>query len=334
MKTCILCLIVSVLVFIGSATAGGQEAPHSIYEILKQRTARFHRLAYDFSVPKIPKGTLSVRLRAVDADSGGPVEDFTVTFLQGEVEEYLFNNEVVILCEKGTECEVGALFPRSYTMRVAAPGYEIAQQVVAVPAGGEDVITVPLTLAAGVVKGRIYDKATRQPVAGVVVSVLDKGNGVKSCRTNKEGYFSLDGLRMNSAGGTYSLVCDSPNHFRKEVHFFFEGSSCAQRDVYLDFAPSVDGKLVDNEDNPLADENVFLLSKRMYESWQSSLVWDQDDASFSQSTNKLGCFRFEKLPPGRYVLLYGGNETDVAEFELEGMEQLNVQLKRTSGGTL
>lgn len=335
MKISLGCFIVCVLVFIGGVPAGAQESSRSIYEILKDRVTRFHRLGYDFSGQKISKGTLSVRLRAVDTDSGAAVEDFTVTFLQGEVEEYRFNNEVVILCKGGEECEVGALFPRSYTLRIAAPGYELAQQTVDVPAGGDGVITVPLTLANGVVTGRVYDQATRQPLAGVVVSVLEKGNGVKSCRTNREGYFSLNGLRLKSSGEEgYSLVCDSPNHFSKEVRFFFEDGSSWQQDIYLDFAPSVDGKLVDREDNPLADEEVFLLSKALYESWPDSFLGEQHDASFSQSTNKSGQFRFEKLPPGSYVLVYGGDENDVAELELEGMDQLNVQVKRLSGGTL
>jgi hypothetical protein len=335
MKTYLCGLFVFILVFIGFVPAGAQESSRSIYEILKQRMSRFHRLGYDFSGQRIPKGTLSARLRAVDARSGGRVEDFTVTFLQGEVEEYLFNNEVVILCEGREDCEIGALFPRSYRMRVAAPGYELAQQVVEVSAGGGDsVITVPMTLATGTVKGRVYDQSTRQPVAGVVVSVLDKGSGVKSCRTNQEGFFSLNGLRMNSDGEAYSLVCDSPDHFSKEVRFFVDGSASSRQDVYLDFAPSVTGKLVDQQDNPLADEEVFLVSEHMYESWQSSLIWDPQDTSFSQSTNKSGFFRFEKLLPGRYVLVYGGDDHDVAELELRGMDRLNVHLKRMSGGTL
>ncbi|HQO58603.1 MAG TPA: hypothetical protein PLT76_07770 [Candidatus Omnitrophota bacterium] len=334
MKTPLGCFLVFVLVFSGGVPARAQESSRSIYEILKDRMTRFHRLGYDFSGQKISKGTLSIRLCAVDAASGGAVEDFTVTFLQGEVEEYLFNNEVVLLCKGGKECEVGALFPRTYTLRIAAPGYELAQRAVDVRAGGDGVVTVPLTLANGTVAGRVYDQATRQPLAGVVVSILEKGNGVKSCRTNQEGYFFLKGLRLNSSGDGYSLICDSPNHFSKEVHFFFKGGSSWQQDVYLDFAPSVDGKLVDREDNPLADEEVFLLSKPLYESWPDSFLGDRPDASFRQSTNKAGYFRFEKLTPGNYVLVYGRDEKDVAELELEVMDQLKVQLKRLSGGTL
>jgi len=110
MKTPLGCFLVFVLVFSGGVPARAQESSRSIYEILKDRMTRFHRLGYDFSGQKISKGTLSIRLCAVDAASGGAVEDFTVTFLQGEVEEYLFNNEVVLLCKGGKECEVGALF--------------------------------------------------------------------------------------------------------------------------------------------------------------------------------------------------------------------------------
>ena len=334
MKTFILCLIVMVLVFVGSASVGAQETPQSIYEILKQRNTRFHRLGYNFSGHKMPKGTLSVRLRAVDANSGVAVDDFSVTFIQGEVEEYRFNNEVVILCGEGPWCEIGALFPRPYTMRVAAPEYELVQRVVSLPVSGESVITVPLIPAAGTIKGRVYDTITRQPLAGVVVSVLDQGTGVKSSRTNEEGYFLFNGLRVNVAGKEYSLVCDSPNHFSKEIYFSFDGNSSEERDVFLDFAPSVDGKLLDSQDNPLADEDVFLLSKPMYESWQRSLTWAQGGDTFTQSTNKSGRFRFEKLRPGRYVLLYGKAENDVAELVVEGMDQLNVQLKRTLGKAL
>ena len=334
MKTFIRCAIVPILVFFGLASAGAQETPHSIYEILKKRNSRFHRLGYDFSGQRIPKGTLTVRLHAVDADNGQTVEDFSVTFLQGDVEEYRFNNEVVVLCGEEAVCEVGTLFPRAYTMNIAAPGYELARQVVDVPAEEGGVIRVSLTPATGTVEGRVYDKSSHQPVSGAVVSLLDNGAGVKSCRTDKEGYFALKGLRVHSAGKVYALVCDSPNHFSKEVHFSFDGTASAERDVYLDFAPSVDGELLDEEDNPLANEEVFLLSKHLYEAWQRSIAWDPNDPSFIQSTNKLGRFRFEKLPPGRYVLVYGGDLNDVAEVELEGMDQLKVQLKRTSGGAL
>ncbi len=329
MKTKLIRIIVFLHVLTLSPFAAAQQEEDSIYEILKQQNARFHRSGYDFSVIKATEGKRRLRLRAVNDKTYAPVADFAVTFLQGEEEEYTFNNEVVVSCPGGGICELDSLFPRPYTFHIAAAGFELKEIVVDVSNPGDDVVTVPLAAASGRIQGRVLDEESQQPLEGVVIRLLDDDVSVKTGRTNDRGFFALTGLRVFPEEKTYVLVYDSPDHFIKEIPFSFYKHNGDMQDVLLDFAPSVDGQLTDADARPLAGEQIFLLSKQFYEQWHDTLLWGKYCASSFCLTNQMGHFRFEKLQPGTYVLVYGGHERDISELEIGGHDRISVELKRT-----
>jgi len=128
------------------------------------------------------------------------------------------------------------------------------------------------------------------------IKITIEGNGRRfETTTNKDGYYQVSGL----APGKYNVkagISDSQN-FHSESTVDVVDRGCAARDFYLHVNGQISGRVFDDNDNPLPNIRVDIISAKDAQNLSPKGKWG--------STDKDGRYKIDWLPPGDYYLGVG-----------------------------
>jgi len=128
------------------------------------------------------------------------------------------------------------------------------------------------------------------------IKVTVEGNGRKfETTTNKDGYYQVSGL----APGQYNVnagISDSQNSLSQETVDIVD-RGCAARDFYLHVNGQISGRVFDENDNPLPNIRVDIISAKDAQDFSPKGKWGY--------TDKEGRYKLDWLPPGDYYLGVG-----------------------------
>jgi hypothetical protein len=128
------------------------------------------------------------------------------------------------------------------------------------------------------------------------IKITIEGNGRRfETTTNKDGYYQASGL----APGRYNVkagLSDSQNsHFESTVDVVDRG--CAARDLFLPVNGQISGRVFDENDNPIPNNKVDIISAKDAQDLSPKGKWGY--------TDKDGRYKIDWLPPGDYYLGVG-----------------------------
>jgi len=128
------------------------------------------------------------------------------------------------------------------------------------------------------------------------IKITVEGNGRKfETTTNKDGYYQLSGL----APGQYkvkAVISDSQgSHYQETVDVVDRG--CAAQDFFLPVNGQISGRVFNENDNPLPNIRVDIISAKDAQALSPKGKWGY--------TDKDGRYKIDWLPPGDYYLGVG-----------------------------
>jgi hypothetical protein len=128
------------------------------------------------------------------------------------------------------------------------------------------------------------------------IKVAIEGNGRKfETATNKDGYYQVSGL----APGQYNVtagISDSQNSISQSTVDIVD-RGCAARDFFLYVNGQIGGRVFNENDNPLPNIRVDIISAKDAQDLSSKGKWGY--------TDKDGRYKIDGLPPGDYYLGVG-----------------------------
>jgi hypothetical protein len=128
------------------------------------------------------------------------------------------------------------------------------------------------------------------------IKVTIEGNGRKfETTTNKDGYYQVSGLTP----GQYNVnagISDSQNSFSQATVDIVD-RGCAARDFYLYVNGQIGGRVFNENDNPLPNIRVDIISAKDAQELSPKGKWGH--------TDKDGRYKIDGLPPGDYYLGVG-----------------------------
>jgi hypothetical protein len=128
------------------------------------------------------------------------------------------------------------------------------------------------------------------------IKVTVDGNGRKfETTTNKDGYYQVSGL----APGQYNVnagISDSQNSLSQETVDIVD-RGCAGRDFFLYVNGQISGRVFNENDNPLPNIRVDIISAKDAQALSPKGKWGY--------TDKDGRYKIDWLPPGDYYLGVG-----------------------------
>jgi protocatechuate 3,4-dioxygenase beta subunit len=240
----------------------------------------------DFKLTKVRPGTLRVTARDV---SGQPLEGVVVTVTDWGSKKV---NDQATTGPSG-DAVLEGVPPRGRHMRATKEGYIwifqrthegqeftslMETNYIRMEPGGEQYMEVVMAPVASVA-GRVTDSAGK-PLAGVDVRTGIEELNVK---TDAKGKFSLRGLPREAK---VNVWCSMAGFVSQSVRV--TAGTGVPVEVTLLPAATIAGKVVDEDDRPIADVSVVL-------SW--------DKGSSSMDTEDDGTFLYEELAPGTYTVV-------------------------------
>jgi hypothetical protein len=213
----------------------------------------------------------------VSADTGEPVSSFPL--LMNGANAFAGRNKIQATTDEAGQFEFPMVSDGGYT--VAANDrtrFALGEELAVTVDGGQPVTGLKMAVAeGGVVTGRVYDKATDDPVEGVRIRARGQENMPKrEATSDAEGAYRLEGLGV----GQYTLArrwmkgLTHREHRENQSVSIKLGQALQGIDFPVTYCVFVRGKVVDSRGNPIEGAQVHSSSQESVESANESTVED------------------------------------------------------------